>query len=194
MAMRKLAMTFRSRHSSTMSVSIGIALCGVSPVVLRPSFRNCGSRSRVTRQTSTRSSLSRRFSSGDVEVLQTGPQGRTEDALDLRESQVRLQAPSLPVSAHQALCVAVERTVEDEDRGVNRLELRQKRFAKVSRGAGRGPGEVAQSVDLSHGTNATAAPAVDTNRRCAGYPRRDRPPARSRARDERVPCRTRGSW
>ena len=40
---RKLKITPRSWHSSTIFVSIGIARCGVSPVVFNPNLRSRGS-------------------------------------------------------------------------------------------------------------------------------------------------------
>ncbi len=52
---RKLKITPRSSHSSTILVSIGMARWGVRPVVFRPNLRRRGSLSSMTRQMSTRS-------------------------------------------------------------------------------------------------------------------------------------------
>ena len=52
---RVLKMTPLLLQSSTIFVSIGIARCGVSPVVLMPNFRRRGRRFSITSHTSTRS-------------------------------------------------------------------------------------------------------------------------------------------
>ena len=87
-------MTLCFAHSSAVSVSSGIARCGVSPVVLIPILRSLGSRSMNTREMSTMSfrvvgsppemlAISTFFQSGDV-----------NDAVDLRRSSCRdLRSP-----------------------------------------------------------------------------------------------------
>ena len=52
---RVLKMTPFLLHSSTIFVSIGIARCGVSPVVLMPNLRSRGRRLSITSHISTRS-------------------------------------------------------------------------------------------------------------------------------------------
>ena len=56
MATRTLQLTSRASQSFTMWVSMGTARSGVNPVVLNPILRRLGSLSRMTRESSIRSS------------------------------------------------------------------------------------------------------------------------------------------
>ncbi len=142
--------TLRSWHISTTLVSIGMARCGVRPVVLMVSLRSFGNLSIISRQMST---MSLRVVGSPPERLAFSmslPERRAEGLLDLRERHVFLAVAARPVAAHLAAGVAHERAMEDEDGGVQRGVLRHHRLDHVLGGRERRLGEILRSVDLCH--------------------------------------------
>ena len=107
-------MTPFSWHASATFVSIGIARCGVSPVVLMPYFRSFGSRSSITCETSTMSLRVVGSPPDSMHISMFFQSGLWKTLVDLRERHVGLAVAALPVAAHLAARVADEGAVEDE--------------------------------------------------------------------------------
>ena len=136
-----------------MRVSIGMARCGVRPVVLMPILR---SRGRCRWNSSTISGRSFRVVGSPPEMFRfsTAPQnGCAMHRLELRERHVRLAVAPLPVAAHRAAGVADPGAVVDEHRRADRVELRaDEGVDEVARDAGGRLGEVLQpegDVDIA---------------------------------------------
>ena len=134
-------MTLRSWHISTTLVSIGMARCGVRPVVLMVSFRSLGNLSIISRQMSTMS----------LRVVGSPPES---EAFSMSFQRLELKACSIcgrvrsdlaiaarPVAAHLAAGVADEGAVEDEDGRVDRRVFRDRSPDEIARRAERRLGE-----------------------------------------------------
>ena len=134
-----------SAQNLTMRVSIGIARCGVRPVVLMPILRIRG---RWRWNISTISGRSLRVVGSPPEMFRfstCAPERVAHRRLELRERHVRLAIAVLPVVAHLALGVADPGAVVDEHGRPDRLELRRdERLGEVAGHARRGARQVSK--------------------------------------------------
>ena len=145
---RMLISTSRSAQNFTIRVSIGMARCGVSPVVLMPILRRRGSRFTNSSTSLGEVVAGGRLAARDVQVLDGAPERVVHDAVDLGQRHVLLAVAALPVAAHRAAGVTDERAVEDEDRRPDRPELRDRRLGQIARHADRGLGQVSKREGL----------------------------------------------
>ncbi len=133
-------------QNSTIRVSIGMARCGVSPVVLMPILR---SRGRCRWNISTISGRSLRVVGSPPEMLRfsTAPQnGLSSTGSSSRERHVGLAVAPLPVVAHRAAGVADPGAVIDEHGRADGVELRaDEGIDEVARDTSGRFGEVVQS-------------------------------------------------
>src|SRR6266496_2014975 len=116
----------------TMRVSIGMARCGVRPVVLMPIFRIRG---RCRWNISTISGRSLRVVGSPPEMFRfsTAPERILHRRLELRQRHVGFSIAMLPVVAHLALGVAHPGAVVDEHGGADGRQLRDdKRVGEVA--------------------------------------------------------------
>ena len=124
-------------QNSTMRVSIGMARCGVSPVVLMPILRRRGQMAMEQLDHLRQIVPGRRLAAGDVQVLDRAPERVGHHRLELRERHVRLAVAPLPVVAHRAAGVADPGAVVDEDGRPDRVQLgADERVDEVARHAG----------------------------------------------------------
>ena len=80
----------RSWHISTIFVSIGMARCGVSPVVLMPNLRSRGKLVEHHPADLDQVVPGRRLAARDVGVLDVLPEARAEGLLDLARASCRV--------------------------------------------------------------------------------------------------------